>query len=108
MFSETAKHYPIVGQATVGGFLDQRLNNAKFKYRACGIGATDNKGTLPKGVLCTDVNVVASDKCLDPQDPTKSYEVPETFACIQWPAMENNLCAGDYGGKFINFCSSIR
>jgi hypothetical protein len=73
--------------------------NNNFKFRACGIGAIDNKGTLPKGVLCTDVNLVASDKCFDPQDPTKAYEVPESFACIQWPAMQNNLCARDYGGK---------
>lgn len=87
----------MVDEADGAELLAKRGN--KLKYRACGIGATDNKGTLPKGVICTDVKLVPNDMCFNQQNPSIKYDVPDTFNCIQWPVMENNLCAGDFGGK---------
>lgn len=94
---ETASSDDVVAETSASELLD-RASKASYKYRACGIGAIDNYGKKPKVMQCTEVNLVANDKCVNPQDPTMTYTVPDTFACIQWPSMENNLCAGDFGG----------
>lgn len=57
---------------------------ANMKFRACGVGITDNKNTVPKGVMCTDVNFVG-DKCED------TDAAIETTVCLQWTDRDNNL-----------------
>jgi hypothetical protein len=57
---------------------------ASYKFRACGIGITDNKQQVPKGVMCTDVSLVgaiceSTDTAID------------TTACLQWTDRDNNV-----------------
>lgn len=73
----------------VGDVLTQAIAN-KWKFRVCGAGATDNNLNRPKGIMCTDLNLVASDKCLK-AGTTEALDVPENMGCLQWPDRENNL-----------------
>jgi hypothetical protein len=73
------------------------------KYFACGVGVINNKGEKAKGVLCTEVNVIdpATGNCKPTSGPsTEPYKPAEGLFCVQWLAGDNNLCVGDFGGKF--------
>jgi hypothetical protein len=70
----------------------------KFKFRVCGIGAIDNKGTKSKGLLCGDMDVKKADVCaeaLAAEEPVLPED--ETAVCLV-SSSENNVCSGDYGG----------
>lgn len=71
-------------------------------FRVCGIGAINNKGERPKGVVCTDVNVIdpADGGCKNPET-SEVYSPPEGVFCVQWSNQDNNLCAGDFGGELF-------
>lgn len=74
---------------------------ANPRYRACGVGVINNEGLKPKGVLCTDVNILdpATEDCNNP-DGSGKYTLPDGgIFCIQWQNNDNNLCAGDFGGE---------
>lgn len=83
---------------TVANFITEAATK-NYKFRVCGIGKIDNKGTNPKGVLCTDLNLVASTACRKFGTVSDTFTVPDGIACLQWSNRENNLCVGDYGGK---------
>lgn len=63
---------------------EARVKANALKFRACGIGQTDNNGTVPKGVMCTDVNLVG-EKC-EETDATVDNTV-----CLRWEDRDNNL-----------------
>lgn len=62
------------------------------------MGVLDNKGTKATGLFCTDVNVVSKADCEKAITP---LTIPAEAICLRWPDRENNVCAGDYGGKKI-------
>lgn len=53
---------------------------------------TDNKGTKPKGLTCTDVNLV-QDECTS-LVTGEAIELGEGQMCLQWPDRDNNICVG--------------
>lgn len=75
------------------------LSTNGYKTRACGVGNINNKGEKAKGVRCTEVKIVPNDQCKKYGTPSDLHTVPEGLACVQWPDRDNNICAGDYGGK---------
>ena len=92
---------------TVADFIT-RVKTENFKLRACGVGVTDNKGTKPKGVVCTDLNIVDSAQCRKFGTEADVHTVPEGIACLQWSDRDNNLCAGDYGGPIYAYKTNAK
>jgi hypothetical protein len=86
--SENIQFYlEIVQKANVGtdaDFAAFQTRILNYKFRACGIGQMDNNGALPKGVMCTDVNLVA-DICESTDDAV------ENAVCLQWTDRDNNM-----------------
>lgn len=78
--------------------LMERARLGGYKFRVCGIGSTDNKGTKPKDVICTEIDLVESTKCKKYGTTADLHTVPEGLACFQWSDRDNNVCVGDYGG----------
>lgn len=76
-----------------------RMQTGGYKFKACGLGVIDDKGNRPKGVMCTEMNIVDSTKCAETFDATKTYTIPAGTVCLQWPDRTNNACVGDWGGK---------
>lgn len=84
-----------------------RMRSVNFKYRACGIGVIDDKGTKPKGVMCTEMNYVEPARCAETFDPTRTYTIPTGTVCLQWPDRTNNACVGDFGGNKFFYKTKI-
>ena len=74
-----------------------------YKFRACGVGATNNKGEKTKGVICTDVDIVEDAKCRKYGTANEFHTVPAGMSCIQWSNLDNNVCIGDYGGPIYAY-----
>lgn len=73
-----------------------------MKFRACGVGWTNNQGEKSKGVVCTDVNLVPDTECKK-NPSTDLFDLPEGYACFQWVDRDNNICVGDYGGSIYAY-----
>jgi hypothetical protein len=68
-----------------------------YKFRVCGLGATDNKGTKPKGLLCAELNVIDGAACKTALGDTTMIPEDGTAICLT-SLTDANVCAGDYGG----------
>lgn len=75
------------------------LIDQTYKFRACGVGSTNNKGEKSKGVVCTDVQIVADASCKKYGTVSDVHTVPAGMVCVQWSNKDNNVCVGDFGGK---------
>lgn len=77
-----------------------------YKFRTCGLGAIDNKGTVSKKLLCVDMDISDAETCkeaLNTDDEGRADEIvfPEdgTAVCLT-SISDKNVCPGDYGGNF--------
>jgi hypothetical protein len=80
-----------------------------YKYRVCGFGATDNKGTRSKKLLCGYMLVQKADECKAALGDTAEFPDDGTAVCLTANG-DTNICIGDYGGiksfktfKFLTF-----
>lgn len=55
--------------------------SSTWKFRTCGVGFVDNMNKKPKGVLCTDVNVVKAEDCAASFTP--AITLPANSACLK-------------------------
>jgi hypothetical protein len=81
---------PIDNADEVAIFVDA-FDQTGTKMRGCGVGVTNNKGDKPKGVVCTDLKLVSSAKCLKFGTAAEMHTVPDGIACLQWSDRDNNL-----------------
>lgn len=97
----------VIGKDVDFNAMKKRLGT-RFRYRACGVGFVDHKGTKSKGVACTEVNIVPLNKCVDPKNPQTSFSPPINTLCIKWPKKdvggsghfhhhESQVCTEDFG-----------
>lgn len=72
-----------------------------YKFRTCGTGVVDNKGTKSKGLLCADMEIQSVEDC---KTALGEITLPEdgTAICLVSNS-DSNVCAGDYGGKHFFF-----
>lgn len=100
-YLETAGSTTLIPGDTLEVFLSV-VFNPRMRFKACGVGWTNNYRNRPKGVVCTEVNFISSGQCKKyPSD--EFFELPEGYACFQWPDRENNLCVGDFGGSIYAY-----
>jgi hypothetical protein len=72
-----------------------------YKFRICGFGATDNKGTRSKKLLCGEMLVSSAAECKTVL-PDANFPEDGTAVCLTSNS-DTNVCAGDYGGNFFVF-----
>lgn len=71
---------------------------SNYRIRVCGVGVIDHKGTKSRGLSCTDMLYKKTEDCNT--DTEADPPIPDDSTICLYSNADNNVCAGDYGGKY--------